>query len=163
MIENRPEADPLVDSTGRKELWLCPRCGHRFVTENLWHSCGRADLDSHFDGTAPGVREAFDRLVELYQLCGPIVVIAQKTRIVFMVRVRFGGCTVRRDRLVANISLSRRVEHPRWTKVEGYSSRWFAHRFEVRRPDDLDDPEIAELICESYRDLGEQRSLPRAR
>lgn len=27
------------------ELWQCPRCGERFVTPNMWHSCGKFTLD----------------------------------------------------------------------------------------------------------------------
>jgi hypothetical protein len=105
------------------------------------------------------VRTSFDRLVDLYQRCGPIVVIAQKTRIVFMVRVRFGGCIVRRDRLQTSISLPRRVEHPRWTRIEELAPGWIAHHLEIRDPAALDDAELAALICESYRQIGEQRRL----
>ena len=24
-----------------KPLWTCPKCGHSFVTRNIWHSCNR--------------------------------------------------------------------------------------------------------------------------
>jgi hypothetical protein len=161
--EGTHSPDPQVDATGRKPLWTCPRCGHRFVSANLWHSCSRHDVDEHFARARPEVRAAFDRLVQLYERCGPLVVIAQKTRIVFMVRVRFGGCQVRRDRLLTNVALTRWVDDPRWTKVEELAPSWIVHRYEVRGPDDLDDPRLAELICESYRDLGEQGRLKAAR
>jgi hypothetical protein len=126
----------------------------------VWHSCSRHDVDEHFARSRPGVRAAFDRLVELYEACGPIVVIAQKTRIVFMVRVRFGGCRVRRDSILANVALDRRVEDPRWTRIEQLGP-WYAHHFEVRDPADLDDPALAALICESYHRMGEQGRLTR--
>jgi hypothetical protein len=153
-------ADEAVDTTGRRALWTCPRCGHRFVSPNLWHSCSRHTVDEHFARSEPQVRAAFARLVELYERCGPIVVIAQKTRIVFMVRTRFGGCTVKRDRFATNVSLPRRVEHPRWTRIEQLG-RWVIHHFEVRNPADLDDPGLAALICESYHQMGEQGRLAR--
>jgi hypothetical protein len=156
------ETDPIVDQTGEAPLWACPSCGHRFVTRNLWHSCSRHDLDELFARAEPFVRDLFDRWVALVERCGPIVVIAQKTRIVFMVRTRFAGAQVRRDRLIANIALPRRVEHPRWTRIEAYGPRWIAHRFDIRRHEDLDDPELAALACESRRELGEQASLRRA-
>lgn len=126
----------------------------------MWHSCSQHTVDGHFTGSAPEVRAAFDRLVELYQRCGPIVVIAQKTRIVLMVRARFGGCTVRRDRILTNVSLPRRLERPRWTRIEQLG-RWYLHHFEVRSPADLDDPELADLMCESYHLMGEQGRLAR--
>ena len=74
-------------------MWTCPRCGHAFVTANIWHSCIRIGLDEPFARTQPGVRALFDGLVELFERCGPIVVIAQKSRIVFMVQVRFGAAS----------------------------------------------------------------------
>jgi hypothetical protein len=68
-----------IDSE-KKPLWTCPQCGHSFVTRNMWHSCGRYDLESHFEGRDGQVRETFDRLVEAAQKCGPVTVYAQKTR-----------------------------------------------------------------------------------
>jgi Domain of unknown function (DUF4111)/Nucleotidyltransferase domain len=126
-------ADPSVDRTGRRELWTCPRCGHRFVSPNLWHSCSHHAVDEHFVRAEPQVRAAFDRLVELYERCGPIVGIAQKTRIGFMVRARFGGCQVKRDRIATNVPLPRRVEHPCWKRVEQLG-RWYLHYYDIREP-----------------------------
>jgi hypothetical protein len=160
-VDARTAADPSVDTTGRTAMWTCPRCGHRFVSANMWHSCSHHSVDEHFARAEPQVRAAFDRLVELYERCGPIVVIAQKTRIVFMVRARFGGCQVRRDRLVTNVSLPRRVAHPRFKRIEQLG-RWHLHHFEVRSPAELDDSELQALICESYHQMGEQGRLGRA-
>jgi ABC-type ATPase with predicted acetyltransferase domain len=67
-----------------KDLWTCPQCGHQFVTANMWHSCGSYDLDGHFRGKDPQVRELFDALVEVIEGIGPVTV---------YVRVRPGtGC-----------------------------------------------------------------------
>jgi hypothetical protein len=63
--------------------WTCPDCGAPFANRNASHSCVRVDLDRHFDKARPGVRAAFDRLVELASVDGPIPVVAQKSRIVF--------------------------------------------------------------------------------
>jgi len=142
------------------DLWACPRCGHRFVTANLWHSCTRFTLDDAFARSTPGARAAFERFVELVERCGPVTVIAQKTRIVLMVRVRFAGATVLGDRVRLNLALTRVIDHPRITSVESYGPRWNAHRFEAANPEDVDSFEdLPALLCESYRDLGEQRSV----
>ncbi|HEY7522497.1 MAG TPA: hypothetical protein VH720_02410 [Candidatus Limnocylindrales bacterium] len=151
--------DPVADSTGGSELWLCPRCGHRFVSANLWHSCSRFTLDEAFARSTPEARSGFERFVALIERCGPVVVIPQKTRIVLMARVRFAGCKVRRDHVLATIALTRRVDHPRWTQVEEVAPGWIAHRFPIRGPEDLDDPELHPLLCEGYRQHGEQRKL----
>jgi hypothetical protein len=142
------------------DLWTCPECGHRFVTANVWHSCTRLTLDDAFARSTPDARAAFDRFVELVERCGPVTVIAQKSRIVLMVRVRFAGATVLRDRVRLNFALSRVVDHPRIIRVESYGRRWNAHRFEAASAADVDSfQELPPLLCESYRDLGQQGSL----
>jgi hypothetical protein len=141
-------------------VWTCPTCGHRFVSANIWHSCTNLTLDEAFAKAEPQVRAAFDRFVELIARCGPIEVIAQKSRIVIMGQVRFAGAQVRRDRLLANFALSRQVDDPRF-RHDSYGPRWIAHRFVVRDPSELDDPRLPGWLCESYRDLGERGSLHR--
>lgn len=143
---------------GDRPLWTCPRCGHRFVTANMWHSCTRVSLDDAFARSTPDVRACFDRYVELIERCGPVVVIAQRSRIVIMDRVRFAGAVALRDRLRVNFALTRRLDRPPF-RLTVYSRRWIAHTFEVRAPDELDDPELPALLCESYHDIGRQLSL----
>jgi hypothetical protein len=72
-----------------------------------------------------------------------------------MGRVRFAGAVVRRDKLIASFALTRRLDDPR-SRIEVYSGRWVAHRFEVRSPEDLEIPELGDWLCEAYRDLGMQ-------
>ncbi len=47
----------------RTPLWTCPKCGERFVSPRLWHSCGRFSADALFSRSEPHVRRIFDRLV----------------------------------------------------------------------------------------------------
>jgi hypothetical protein len=152
--------DPLVDPDGEAGgLWTCPRCGHRLVSVNMAHSCSRYTIDEAFARARPNVRACFDRYVELIERCGPVAVIAQKTRITIMVKVRFAGANVLRDRLRIGFALGRRIEHPLLVKIEDYGPRWIIHRLDVRDPAELDDPEISAWLCESYRDLGLRGSL----
>jgi hypothetical protein len=65
-----------VPNAPNKPLWRCPKCGHRFVTKNLWHSCARYRLSDHFRGKPPAIRQTFDRYVELAKACGPVTVYA---------------------------------------------------------------------------------------
>jgi hypothetical protein len=74
-------------------LWVCPRCGHQLAGRNMWHSCGNYDLEHHFEKRPPLVRDLFDRLRAVIEEIGPVTVEPQKTRIVFLVRVRFAGVT----------------------------------------------------------------------
>jgi Domain of unknown function (DUF5655) len=164
MATDRPDFGdaPSTDDLRSRPMWTCPMCGHRFVTANIWHSCTTIDLDEQFAGRPAELRDAFDRYVAMIERCGPVTVIAQKTRIVIMGRVRFAGATVRRNRLIANFALTRRIDHPR-LRIEVYNDRWIAHRLEVRSPDDLDIPGLREWLCESFRDLGMQGAPMRRR
>jgi hypothetical protein len=127
----------------------------------MWHSCSRHTLDERFEGSTSDARAAFERFVELVERCGPVVVIAQKTRIVLMDRVRFAGAVVRRDSVRLNFALTRRLDEPWVESIETYlGGRWNAHRFTARRPADVDAiPDLPALLCESYRDLGQQGAL----
>ena len=102
----------------KQPLWRCPKCGHRFVTKNLWHSCGKYRLADHFKNKPHHVRLIFDRLVRLAKACGPVTVYAQKTRIVMQARVRFAGAVVHPDWLEATLWLKRQVEHSCLRRIE---------------------------------------------
>ena len=129
----------MVAKEPMRPLWRCGKCGHRFVTKNLWHSCGRYHLTDHFKGKPRALRQAFDRFVGLAKACGPVTVYAQKTRIVIQARVRFAGAVVRRDWLDAGLWLKRRVEHPCLTRVESLGRLGYGLHFRLRQPEDADE------------------------
>lgn len=76
-----------------RPLWTCPKCGAKFVTKNLWHSCGRATLDDWKAHMGPKERKLYDRFEKMIAECGEYYVAPAKTRIAFMGRVRFAGIT----------------------------------------------------------------------
>ena len=56
---NRPASRQAVARSGpdpeqEPALWVCPKCGARLVTRNLWHSCGHFTLEALFAGARPG-------------------------------------------------------------------------------------------------------------
>ena len=127
--------------------WTCPRCGAPFVAANASHSCVTGDLDAHFAAAMPDVRAAFDRLVELATVDGPIPIVAQKTRIVLAAPVRFLAIQVRRDRLTGHLLLDREVPHPVVTAIvpNAYGSGLALHRLSIRGVAELDDAFAAML------------------
>ena len=132
------------------KLWTCPECGHRFVTKNMWHSCSNYSLEHHFDNASDAVRGTFERLLEVIAESGPVTVIPQKTRIAIQAEVRFAHCIVRRKWLLANLWLTREVEHRRLQRREEYGPRSVGHRFRLNSASDID-AEFRELVAESYR------------
>jgi hypothetical protein len=110
-----------------RPLWKCPRCGHRFVSRNLWHSCVRVRLTDHFRGKDPVVRQLFSTLRALVRYCGP----------------------AHRDWLEAGLWLRRRVEHPRLRRVESFGRLGYGHYFRLEQVSDLDRA-FAALVREAY-------------
>ena len=145
---------PRKPSTQRKRLlagplWRCPKCGHRFVTANLWHSCGRFRLADHFVGKAPVLRGVFRAWLAAARTAGPVTAYAQKTRIVFQARVRFAGAVVHKTWLDAGLWLKRRAAHPRLYRVESFGALGYGHHFRLERVADLD-AGLRALVREAY-------------
>ena len=146
-----------------RSAWICPDCGAPFAAPNASHSCVRVELDDHFVGASPDVRLAFDRLVELATVDGPIPVVAQKTRIVFAAPMRFMVIQVRRDRLIGHVLFDRAVPHAVVTEIKpnAYESGLFLHRLAIRSPNELDDA-FARLIREAASWVGRRQRLAAA-
>ena len=101
----------------------------------------------------------FDALATMIKKCGPVKILPEKTRIAFQVRMSFIAVQVRRDYLIGHFVFARRVEHPRFTRVETFSQRNHLHAFRVNSLKELDD-EFAAWVHEAYA-VGEQKHLAR--
>ena len=134
----------------KRPLWRCPRCGHRFVTRNLSHSCVRVSVAKHFRGKPAERRRTWGRWVAAARQCGPVTAYAQKSRLVIQARVRFAGAVVRTGHLDAGLWLRRRVEHPRLQRVEDFGPLGYVHHFRLERPEDID-AGLQKLMEEAYR------------
>ena len=119
-------------------LWRCPRCGRGFANRNQTHTCGLAGIESHFAGKSAEVRAIYDALVKLVERCGPVTVLPEKTRIAFQVRMSFAAVSVRKNHLVGHFVFARRLEDPRFLRVETYSPKNHLHAFRIDRLEDLD-------------------------
>ena len=138
-------------------LWRCPECGRSFANRNQTHSCSNVTLESHFRGKSEKVRELFNKLSALIKKCGPVKVLPEKTRIAFQVRMSFIAVQVRRDYLIGHFVFARRVENPRFLRVETFSPRNHLHAFRINSLTDLDD-EFAAWIREACA-VGQQKHL----
>lgn len=140
-------------------LWICPKCGARLITKNLWHSCGRFTLDALFARSDPQVVQLASRFVDMLRALGDVQIIPQKTRLVCVARVRFAGLTPRKEHFVASFALQRWLKSPRVTKTEDYGPNWRLHFVPIRSTDDLDD-ELNAWLQESHDLVGSQQTRP---
>jgi Domain of unknown function (DUF5655) len=141
-------------------MWTCPVCGRTFANRNQSHSCRPpGDLDQHFQGSDPAVRAAFDRLLDIVAALGPVTLLPEKTRIALHVRMSFAALTPRRRWLDGHVVLARRLESPRFRRIEAYSPQNVLHAFRLSSPAEVDE-EVAAWFAEAYA-VGEQRHLER--
>jgi hypothetical protein len=142
-----------------REVWICPKCGARLVSRNLWHSCGLFTLDALFAGAAPGVLELARDYVAMLHSLGDVQVIAQKTRLVCVARVRFAGLSPRKRGFKATFALHRWLDSPRIVKQVDYGPRWRGHYVSIQSRTDLDD-ELRGWLQEAHDVVGLQADLP---
>jgi len=133
-----------------KPLWECPKCGRAFANRNQSHSCSSYTLRQHLAGKSPLAIALFRQFAKLVKRCGPVRVLPEKTRIAFQVRMSFAAVSLRRDRIAGHVVLARRLENPRFTKIDYISPRNHVHHFRFHSRADLD-REVLGWLREAYR------------
>ena len=139
-------------------LWKCPHCDRPFANRRQPHSCSGATVADFLSGRTSEALGLFNRFAALVRTCGPVTLAPARTRVGFQVRMIFASVNRLGARhLDAHVVLARRLEHPRFRKVESVSARNHVHHFRISDPGDLDD-EVLAWLREAY-DVGCQRHL----
>ena len=139
-------------------MWACPRCGRTFANRNQTHTCAPlGELAGHFERVSPSVRVTFDRILAVVSGFGPVEVLPERTRIALHVRMSFAAFMPRRDWLNGHLVLARRIDSPRFVRIERFSPRNVLHAFRLTSPDEVD-AEFTSWLEEAYR-VGTQEHL----
>jgi hypothetical protein len=80
---------------------------------------------------------------------GPVEILPEKTRIALHVRMSFAAFVPRTSWLDGHLVLARRVDSPRFRRIETYSAHNVLHAFRLTAPDQIDD-EFAGWLAEAY-------------
>jgi len=142
-------------------MWKCPDCGRSFANRNQSHFCSHVRLDEHFKGREPDVVATFERLLAAARKNGPVTVLPEKTRIAFQVRMSFAAFTLRKRWVDGHVVLARRVESPRFRRIDYISPRNQVHVFRLKGPSEVD-AEVERWLAEAY-SVGEQKHLTQRR
>jgi len=141
-------------------MWTCPECRRSFAGRNQVHTCAPlGDLDRHFARASPQVRATFDAVLAAVARVGPVQVLAEKTRIALQVRISFAAFMPRRDWLNGHLVLARRIDSPRFLRIDTLSPRNVVHAFRLTAPAEVDE-EFAGWLAEAYQ-VGAQQHLRR--
>lgn len=144
----------MKTDSAKKPLWTCPKCGQTFVSKNLWHSCVRLTLNEFFKDKKKQ-RKLYNDFLKFVRTFGPVKVNINKSRISFQGRVRFAGVPrLTKDGIICGFWLKRKIESPRFTKVELIPPHDWIYQFKLTDPKELD-KEVASWIREAYR-VGQQ-------
>jgi uncharacterized protein DUF5655 len=139
-------------------MWACPACRRTFANRNQAHTCAAlGDLERHFARTSPAVRATFNRVLDAVREFGPVDVLPEKTRIALHVRTSFAAFMPRRNWLNGHLVIARKLDSPRFLRVETFSPRNVVHGFRLDSPADVDD-EFVTWLSEAYR-VGTQQHL----
>jgi len=142
----------------KTRLWRCAKCRREFANRNQTHTCaGLHSLAHHFKGKPPVIRRMFNRVRAMVEEIGPVRVLPEKTRIAFQVRMSFAQVTPRAKWLDGHVVLARRLESPRFRKIETFSPRNHLHAFRIASVDEIDE-ELRAWLTEAYA-VGNQEHL----
>jgi hypothetical protein len=140
-------------------LWKCPRCRRRFANRHQTHACGRHDLAHHFHGKPKSIRTLFNEVRRAVSACGRVIVLPEKTRIAFQVRMSFAQVTPKHGWLDGHVVLARRLPHRRFRRIDTISPRNHVHHFRLVTVEDVDD-DFRSWVREAYA-VGAQEHLGR--
>jgi hypothetical protein len=135
-------------------LWICPKCGARLVTRNLWHSCGRFTLDALFAKAEPDVVALARKYIDMLQALGDVQVIPEDPARLRRERP-FRWPVSAQARLPGGVRASALGKSPRIVKTVDYGPKWRVHFVDVRSAHDLDD-QLEGWLQESHDTVGLQ-------
>lgn len=143
-----------------RPLWTCPNCARHFINSNMPHSCGRYSVKKFLAGKSRFATSLYEHFSALVQDCGPVLIAPAKTRIGFQVRMIFAAVNKLSDQgLEAHVVLTRRLETPRFRRIETMTPKCHVHHFRIESLDELDD-EVKSWLREAY-EVGTQKHLSR--
>jgi hypothetical protein len=124
------------------------------------HSCGRYSVTRFLTGKNKHAIALYQRFCQLVHECGPVHIAPAKTRIGFQVRMIFAAVNNLSDHaLDAHVVLTRRLDGPRFRRIETMTSKCYVHHFRIESLEELDG-EVKDWLCEAYR-VGTQKHLSR--
>jgi hypothetical protein len=142
-----------------RPLWTCPECRRPFANRNQQHSCQIHTVAEHLADRPAEVVALYKAFAAMVRRCGPVTVTAAKTRIAFQARMIFSAVSLTNSALRAQVVLARRLEHPRFHKVESFSPRNHLHQFVITARAQLDET-VQAWLDEAYK-VGRQEHLSR--
>lgn len=122
------------------------------------HSCGHYSVEKYLAGQSPQAVALYEHFTALVCACGPVKIAPAKTRIGFQVRMIFAAVNKLSERgLEAHVVLTRRLESPRFRRIDAMTPRCYVHHFRIESLSEFDE-EVESWLREAYQ-VGRQAHL----
>jgi Domain of unknown function (DUF5655) len=122
------------------------------------HSCGRYSVKEFLAGKSPEAITLYERFSSLVSECGPVKIAPAKTRVGFQVRMIFAAVNkLSHQGLDAHVVLTRRLNSPRFRKIEQMTPKCYVHHFRIQSLGEFDE-EVRSWLREAY-EVGTQKHL----
>jgi hypothetical protein len=120
-------------------MWTCLSCGALYVTKSMWHSCGQFTVEEFLKGKSEKAIRLYHYFLGEYQKIGPIIIHPAKTRITFMVKVRFSGVSrLGKDYIAGGFWLREKIESPKFYRIEFIPKDNYILHFKIYEESDID-------------------------
>jgi hypothetical protein len=140
------------------KLWTCPKCGGQFFQKNLWHSCTVYTEEEFLQGKSERAIQLYKFFLSEYKKIGPITLHVIKSRIAFMVLVRFSGINkLSKDYIEGAFWLKKKIDSDKFYKIEFIPKDNFIHRFRIHNETDIDD-EFKKYMKMAY-EVGQRKHI----
>lgn len=114
-------------------MWTCPKCHHKFVNRNQWHSCGHYSVAGFLEGKSRKAIDLFNYFIQAYQKIGPVELHPVKTRVALLTKMRF--CSVNKlgkDYIdVHLVFVEPYPDNSCFYRIENLSNKFFLHHFKI--------------------------------
>jgi len=114
------------------------------------HSCGRYSVKGFLEVKSDDAVRLFEHFNKAIQDCGPVKLAPAKTRIGFQVRMIFAAVNKLNDQgLEAHVVLTRRLNSPRFKRIDTMSNKCYVHHFKIASINEIDE-EVRDWLREAY-------------
>ena len=122
-------------------MWTCPKCKRQFTRKNQRHACGIGSRAEVLRNRPPEVVELYAELETFVKSLGPVEFVTRERYVLMRSKRIFADLTVMTDALRLVIHLSRKAQHPLFTKIVSDRERvahvarlHTTHEFEAMKP-----------------------------
>ncbi len=129
--------------------WICPKCGRKFHTERLYHSCEVVTMDDHLNKSKPEIKKLALTLIKKVLLWKNVQVTPLKSMILITAGNNFMSIKPRKTNLEIEFILSEEINEFPIYKTMKYGKK-FVHFVKMDSKENLN-PQLMNWLKTAYK------------